>query len=302
MIAKATLHTIHHRFRKTSAMIADIFFPTPSAATPNVADRRVTRQRTLARIAVPFNLCVSLRRNNHLDSPLLQRFVNLPYIAYAVAVKSIDLAVYLIPKGVRLAGVVATVFRQCFRLNLVRGRIHRQVQCLPCATLRFAMFSHFPFAFAENFQSGAVLSTTTSIGPACFLTSSETPNFCGPLGQRCEIGNGDGDLHQLSERFSESFGLAIGQSKCLTQDEQAFDGGVAVDKRMSDLRFRVGVMSFFNGFFAKQEGNRASLHKRLVIFSPICDFVRTFPCTGHVKTPSRRVLFFASSLFYVLKA
>jgi hypothetical protein len=35
----------------------------------------------------------------------------------------------------------------------------------------------------------------------------------------------------LGKRFSESFGLAIGKLKQLSQNEQTLDGRVAVDKR-----------------------------------------------------------------------
>jgi hypothetical protein len=63
MIAKATLHPIHGRFRKTPAMVADVFFPLPSAATADFADRHIPRQRTTAGIAVSPNLRVPTRRN-----------------------------------------------------------------------------------------------------------------------------------------------------------------------------------------------------------------------------------------------
>ena len=101
--------------------------------------------------------------------------------------------------------------------------------------------------------------------------------FASPLGQRREIRNIKVDLHQFRQRFSQSFRLAIRQLKQLPQNQQAFDCRIAVYKRVSDLGFFVVMTPFFNCFFAKPERNRASINQRLVVFSPICYFVRTFP-------------------------
>ena len=300
MVAKATFHTIHGRFRKTSAMVADSLLPLSAAASADFADRRIPRQRTFARVAMLPNLRVPTRRNDRSDAAFPQRFVGLAFVVSAVAIKSTDLVCRLIQQIVHLARVIATVLGQGFGFDLVRVRVHRQMQFPPCAAFALAVLAHLPFAFAENLQAGAIDHHVDP--PGVFRNVERDAHFGGPLGQRRVVGNVEFDLHQFDERFAESFGLTIGQLKQLSQDEQTLDGGVAVDKRMPDSGVCVVVTPFFDRFFAKPEGNRPALHERLVVFAPICDFVRTFPCTGHVETPFRRLLFFKSSLFYVLNA
>jgi hypothetical protein len=109
-------------------MIANIFLPSPTSAMADRSDRRVSRQRTTARLALLLNLCIPLRWNNRLDSLLVQRFIDFPFVVIAVAVKPIDLACHLIQKGIHLAAVVATVVRQCIRFDLVRIRVDRQME------------------------------------------------------------------------------------------------------------------------------------------------------------------------------
>lgn len=45
-----------------------------------------------------------------------------------------------------------------------------------------------------------------------------------------------------------------------------------------------------------------ALRAWLIILAPIRYFIRTFPCIGHVETPSRRLMLLRTSLFYALNA
>ena len=180
-----------------------------------------------------------------------------------------------------MAGIIATVFRHGFRHDLMRVRIDGQMQFPPRATLCFAMFTHFPFAFAENFQSSAVNNHVDRAG--LFPNIQQYTHFRCPLGQRRIIRDINAYFHQCGQRFSQSLGLAIRQLKKLSQNEQALYRRIAVHKRVPNLGLGVFVMPFFNRFLAKPEGNRASLNERLVIFPPICYFIRAFPFSGHVK-------------------
>jgi hypothetical protein len=151
---------------------------------------------------------------------------------------------------------------------------------------RIAVFSHPPFAFAENLQAGAVDRHVDRFD--VFPNVQRHAYLCGPLGQRRGIGNIESNLHQCGERSSELFGLAIGESKQLSQFQQAFNRAVAVHEGVSDLRLSIGVMPVLDHVLAKPERNRASLNERLVILAPIFDPVRAFTCSGRVETPFRR--------------
>ena len=76
-----------------------------------------------------------------------------------------------------------------------------------------------------------VLSTTTSIGPWRSATSKAISSGC-PFGQRREVGNRHVHLHQLCQRTPQTFGLPIGKPKQLPQHQQAFNGRIAVNKRV----------------------------------------------------------------------
>ena len=187
-------------------MIADVFFPLPTAATPDVADRHVTRQRTTARIAVSFDLCVSLRRNNRLNSPRVQRFVNFPFVVSAVAIKAVDLAGHFDSKG-RPFG------RR--RRNCFSSGVSASISCVAGFTAKcnFRHVRRFDLPCFRIFHSPSpktfrpVLSTTHVDRSGVLPNVERDAQFRGPFGQRREIGNVDGDFHQLGERYSKSFGF-----------------------------------------------------------------------------------------------
>jgi hypothetical protein len=144
MIAESAFHPIHGGFRKVPAMVAAPLFPLPTAVLADFADRRVTRQRTSGGVAVTPNLRVPTRRDDREDATFLQGFVGLALVIGSVAIKSADLIGRLIQQVGHLTGVVATVFRQGFDLDLVRVGIHRQMQLSPHAAFVLAVFAHLP--------------------------------------------------------------------------------------------------------------------------------------------------------------
>jgi hypothetical protein len=263
MVAKATFHSIHGGFRKAAAMIAGPFFPLPAAVAADFSDRHVSRQPT----AAPQNLRVAPRGNNRLYSTFFQRFINLALIIGSVAVKFGNVCLDLVQQGVRLVGVMATVFRNGFSHDFMRVRIDGQVQFPPSSPFCLAVLAHLPLAFAENLKSRAVNNhvDVTSVFP----NVQQYTKLRRPLGQRRIIWNVKAYFHQCGQRFSQSFGLAIWQLKKFPQNQQALYRHIAVYKRVAHLGFGILVTPFLNCVLAKPERNRASINQRLVVFSPI---------------------------------
>ena len=244
MVAEAAFHSIHGGFRKTAAMIAYRLLPSFAALAADCPNCQVASHRAAAGIAVSSDLRITLRGDNCLHPSFLQRFVNLPFIIGAVAVKRLRPAGHLIQQVVHLAGVIATVFRKGFRFDFVRIWIDRQMQLPPDSTFRLAVFTHFPLAFAENLQSSAIYNHVDR--SAVFPNVQRHAHLRRPLGQRCVIRDVNDYFHQFGKRFSQSFCLAIWQLKKLSQNEQTLDCRVAVDKRVPDFRLFVGMMPFCN--------------------------------------------------------
>ena len=198
MVAKAALHPMHRRFRQAAAMVARAFLPTPAATAADFPNRHVPGQRAAPRIAVLRNLRVALRRDDGLRSTLFQDFVDLPLVVRPVAVEGIRRAGHLIQQRAHLARVVATVFRQGFRFDLLRRRVDRQVQLPPGTAFALAVLTHLPLPLAKNLQAGAIGNHVDRPGvPADVQRNLQLRSS---LGQRRVIGNVEGGLHQFHQR------------------------------------------------------------------------------------------------------
>ena len=110
-------------------------------------------------------------------------------------------AIHLVEQIVDLISVMATVFGQYLRFNLLRFGIHRQVQLSPCPSFAYAMFTRLPFSFAEDFQAGAV-DYHVNRAFACMTTAN--PQLGRPFGQRREVGNQNVKHQFTSERPNPS--------------------------------------------------------------------------------------------------
>lgn len=271
--AETVFQPIHGGFRQTATMITDFLLPALAADATNRADRFVARKRIVAAIAMLFDLRVALRRNDRRDALLGQRGVDLPLVVAAVAVELVDRLLDVLQYLRNRIGVMAAVFRENFRHDLVRRGVHRQVQFSPRPTLGHAVLTRFPLAFAKHFQARAVDDDVDR--PAAAGDRERYVERGGPFRQRRVVANRHVDLHQHDQRAAQAFGLPIWKPKQFTQHEQAFDRRIAVYKRASNLGLIVRMFPRVDHLIAKPERDRAALHERLVILSPLRNLV---PC------------------------
>ena len=280
--AKRIFDPIHGSLSKRTTMIADFLFPSFTTFPADLADRLISRERLFARIAVLLDLCVLLRRNNRRNVSSFECGVNVPGVVSAIARKFSDfhVAINLLQQVVDRLRIMHTVFRQKLGDYLLSIWIDRQMQLSPRPTLALAMRSRLPFAFAVNLQPGAVDHHIDR--SATVLRKERTPHIGSTFCERRKVGDPDVSLHQLNQRFTKPFGLAVRQSKQLPQDEQRFDCRVAIDERSSTFLLLVLVFPLLDRLVGEPERNVTSRDQRVVVLRPICDLVRFFRRFRHL--------------------
>lgn len=102
------------------------------------------------------NLRVLSWRNNRPDFPLFELIVHLPLVISTVAIKDLNLRFNLVQEWLDLITIMGFISRKHFGDNLMRRKIHRQMELALRATLTYTMLSCLPFPFAVDLQTCAI--------------------------------------------------------------------------------------------------------------------------------------------------
>jgi len=271
MRSETCFHSEHRGLGQRTAVVADSFFPAFATVFANAANRFVTRQRQQFAVTVLLDLRISSRRNDRSDLAFRQLAVNLPFVICPIAVKLADLVGNFLQQIRNFRSVIGRFVRQIVRHDFLRFGVNRQMKLSLCSMFCPTVFFHFPLAFAEHLQAGAIddnIDFTFFVGP-----QDRNTKFRRSFAQRSVIRNRKVELHDREYPTPEAFGVTIRQSEQFPHRQQCLNGQVAEDKGVSLALFGVVVLPLFEDFAGKPKSDVTSVDQRLVIFCPISDLV-----------------------------
>ena len=135
------------------------FFPFFSSHFSNSSQIFISYQSFFFTVPMLPDFGIPPRRNgDFFDVVSLERFVTLSFVISTVGRTLIDVLFLgkLIKERVKHSGIIHTVVRDFTNKNVARLFVDSEMEFEPGTMFAPSVFSHFPFAFAEDFDPGGI--------------------------------------------------------------------------------------------------------------------------------------------------
>ena len=149
------LDAAHRRLGERAAVIADLLLPGLESVALDHFQCRTARMHTAVGQRLPDG-GVGARRDGGAGLALQQQVMTGTAVIGAIGRDLGDVALDLRQQLRQHFGIADRRFRHQCGHHLVRGRIHRQMQLSPDATVTCTVLAHLPLALAEHLQPGRI--------------------------------------------------------------------------------------------------------------------------------------------------